>query len=73
MLTFSLTRTFCPSALRNPGESDLAIWHVELAPGAACTLPAAAGGTSTNRAAYFVEGAELRVAGIPVKQVKLFD
>jgi len=57
-----------PDSWASHPQSDIGIWHIELAPGAACTLPAAKGGAATNRAAYFVEGRELRVAGTPVKE-----
>ncbi|HTE53725.1 MAG TPA: pirin family protein [Kofleriaceae bacterium] len=43
-----------------PG-SDVAIWTIELAPGAAWTMPPAAPGT--NRTIFFFRGPELRVGG----------
>jgi hypothetical protein len=41
--------------------SDVAIWTIELAPGARWTLPPAARGT--NRTLYFFRGDDLRIAG----------
>lgn len=45
-----------------PG-SEVAIWEIQLDPGARWTLPAASAGL--NRALYFFQGSELRVAGRP--------
>ena len=43
-------------------DSELAIWHLTMAPEARFTLPAAAGGSAINRMLYFIEGEELVVA-----------
>jgi redox-sensitive bicupin YhaK (pirin superfamily) len=36
--------------------SDLAVLYIELPPGAKVTIPAAMGGSTTNRMLYFIEG-----------------
>ncbi|MBK5224769.1 MAG: pirin family protein, partial [Acidimicrobiia bacterium] len=46
-------------------DSDVAIWHLRLDPGAAFTLPAAAS-SDANRMLYVFEGDSLRVAGTDV-------
>ncbi|HVN49885.1 MAG TPA: pirin-like C-terminal cupin domain-containing protein, partial [Acidimicrobiales bacterium] len=43
-------------------DSDLAIWHVRVDPGATCTLPAARD-ADTVRVLYLYEGASLSIAG----------
>lgn len=43
-------------------KSDVALWVVEIPAGGALTLPPAHGGTTTNRAIYFVAGQKLDVA-----------
>jgi quercetin 2,3-dioxygenase len=50
-----------PNSWAARAESDVAIWHIHLEPGATWTLPAAAG-PDTNRALYVFEGGSLRVA-----------
>lgn len=41
--------------------SDVAVFFLELPPGAALTVPAASGGAAVNRMLYFVEGARVSV------------
>jgi len=45
-----------PSSWASRPEADVAIWHVVLEPGAAITLPPAAGGADTGRVLYVFEG-----------------
>ena len=44
-------------------DSDVAIWHIHLEPGASWELPAAAGGREVGRVLYVFEGDSLRVDG----------
>ncbi len=50
-----------PSSWAARPENEVAIWTLQMAPGARFTLPAASPGL--NRSLYFFRGAELRVAG----------
>lgn len=50
-----------PDSWASQEESDVAVWHLAMQPGAKFTLPPAAGGSGTNRALYFYEGGELTV------------
>ncbi|MDY0744307.1 pirin family protein [Paucibacter sp. R3-3] len=52
-----------PDSWASQAEADLAIWTLKLQPGAAWTLPAAAGGNSTRRQLYFFKGKGLQLAG----------
>jgi redox-sensitive bicupin YhaK (pirin superfamily) len=54
-----------PDSYASRDESDLAIWHVRLDPGATWTAPPAAG-ADTVRMLYLYEGDELDVAGTAV-------
>ncbi|WP_077034847.1 pirin family protein [Pelomonas sp. KK5] len=51
-----------PDSWAAQAEADLAIWTLKLAPGAAFTLPAAAG-AATRRQLYFFKGSALSVDG----------
>src|SRR4051812_46277638 len=51
-----------PSSWASRADSDLAIWHIVLDPGAAWTLPAADSGDAT-RVLYVFEGGNVRVDG----------
>ena len=51
-----------PSSWASRPESDLAIWHLDLDPGAEWTMPAAAG-ADTVRTLYAFEGASLDIGG----------
>jgi redox-sensitive bicupin YhaK (pirin superfamily) len=51
-----------PASWASRTEADLAIWHVHLEPGAAWTMPAAAG-PDTVRTIYVFDGEALTVAG----------
>ena len=50
-----------PRSWASRGDSDVAIWAIRMAPGARWTLPAAAGGASTNRALYFFRGKGVKI------------
>ena len=52
-----------PSSYATSIKSDVAIYLITLLPGGELTLPAAEGGISTNRVAYFVEGDRVSVNG----------
>jgi quercetin 2,3-dioxygenase len=52
-----------PSSWAARPESDVAIWHLHLEPGAAWEMPAAAGGAETGRVLYVFDGDTLRVDG----------
>ncbi|HEY2333201.1 MAG TPA: pirin family protein, partial [Acidimicrobiales bacterium] len=54
-----------PSSWASHPESDLAIWHLRLDPGATFTLPPAEG-QGTNRVLYVFEGTTATVAGTEV-------
>ena len=54
-----------PSSWAARAESDVAVWTLKLAPGAAWTLPATAQGA--NRVLYFFAGEALRIAGQSVR------
>jgi hypothetical protein len=54
-----------PSSWASRPESDVAIWHVRLDPGASWTMPAATG-PETVRVLYVFEGDTLRIAGTDV-------
>ncbi len=45
-----------PNSWASREEADLAIWHYTLEPGASVDIPAASGGTGTNRVLYIFEG-----------------
>jgi hypothetical protein len=51
-----------PSSWASAPEHDVAIWTIELAPGATFRLPAATG-ADVNRALYFFRGAGLSIGG----------
>ncbi|MET0727129.1 MAG: pirin family protein [Acidimicrobiales bacterium] len=51
-----------PHSWASRPESDMAIWHVRIEPGARWTMPAAAG-AETVRTLYVFEGEELRIDG----------
>jgi redox-sensitive bicupin YhaK (pirin superfamily) len=53
-----------PSSWAARPDSDLAIWLIEMVPGARWTMPAATAGT--NRTLYFFRGSALSVAGRPI-------
>ena len=48
-----------PHSWASHPESDVAIWTIEMAPGAKLTLPAASAGS--NRTLYFFRGADLKI------------
>jgi hypothetical protein len=50
-----------PSSWAAGADADVAIWTVEMAPGATWSLPPAAAGS--NRSLYFFRGSKLRVGG----------
>lgn len=50
----------------NPA-SDVVVLYFSIAPGGKFTLPAAAGGSSTNRKAYFIEGDALSIGSDSLK------
>jgi quercetin 2,3-dioxygenase len=52
-----------PSSYAGEEGADVAVWHLSMEPGAEFELPAAEGGSATNRALYFYEGAKLEVEG----------
>lgn len=54
-----------PDSWASEADSDLAIWTLKMAPGAAWTLPAATG-EGTRRTLYFFKGKSVRIAGEPV-------
>jgi redox-sensitive bicupin YhaK (pirin superfamily) len=54
-----------PSSWAARPDADVAIWHVQLDPGASWTLPPA-GGPETVRVLYVFEGETLRVADVEV-------
>ena len=56
-----------PGSWASRSDSDVAIWHVRLEPGASWTLPPAAGGASTGRVLYVFEGSTCRIADQEVK------
>ena len=56
-----------PGSWASRPDSDVAIWHVRLEPGASWTLPAASGGASTGRVLYVFEGSTCRIADQEVK------
>jgi quercetin 2,3-dioxygenase len=51
-----------PDSWASAPGSDLAIWTVQLSPGAHCTLPAALG-QGTRRQLYFFKGSQLQLGG----------
>jgi hypothetical protein len=53
-----------PSSWASRTEADLAIWHLELEPGASWTLPAAQG-ADTVRTLYVFAGHDLHIVGHP--------
>ncbi len=53
-----------PSSWASRPESDFAIWHLHLEPGASIDLPAAVGGDTTIRTLYLFEGSGLTVADV---------
>jgi redox-sensitive bicupin YhaK (pirin superfamily) len=55
-----------PNSWASRPDSDVAIWHIRLDPGARWTLPAAAGGSTTQRVLYVFEGDALHVGGTDV-------
>lgn len=52
-----------PNSYGSKSESELGVWFLELQPGGKYTIPAAKGGKSINRMAYFIEGEHLKLAG----------
>jgi quercetin 2,3-dioxygenase len=58
-----------PASYASHAEADLAIWHIVLEPGAAWTLPKAAG-RETVRTLYVFDGTSLRLAGHDADLVK---
>ena len=52
-----------PASWASRPESDLAIWHLTMDPGASCTLPAAAGVDDTARILYVFDGDGVTVEG----------
>merc|ERR1719409_1862120 len=54
-------RSTPPASWAAQKASDVSVWHVTLAAGGNVTLPSAAGGASSNRALYFIEGDELQI------------
>ena len=52
-----------PSSYASLRDNDVAIFFITLQAGGEVTLPAAAGGSATNRVAYFVEGDAVGVNG----------
>ena len=55
-----------PNSWASRSEADLAIWHIDLEPGATWELPAAEGGDDTLRVLYVFEGDTVRVADVEV-------
>jgi quercetin 2,3-dioxygenase len=53
-----------PSSWASRAEADLAIWHLDLQPGASWEVPPAAGGDETQRVLYMFEGATMQVADV---------
>jgi redox-sensitive bicupin YhaK (pirin superfamily) len=56
-----------PSSWASRPEADVAIWHLQLEPGASWTLPPAAGGDTTARVLYVFEADTLQVGGVPAQ------
>merc|ERR1712176_918492 len=54
-------------------HNDVALWHLILAPGARITLPPARTGANVNRAAYVLEGSDLKVDGKAVSKMSMLD
>lgn len=54
-----------PNSYASQPQNDVGIFFITLQPGGEVTLPAAEGGASTNRVAYFVEGDQLGINGDP--------
>jgi redox-sensitive bicupin YhaK (pirin superfamily) len=54
-----------PHSWASRDDSDVAVWTIELDPGATWQLPPANAGT--NRTLYFFSGSSLRVAGMPIQ------
>jgi redox-sensitive bicupin YhaK (pirin superfamily) len=53
-----------PSSWASRADADVAIWHLQLEPGASWVLPPAAGGETTARVLYVFEGDTLQVADV---------
>ena len=52
-----------PNSYASEQRNDVAIYFITIQPNGQLTLPAAEGGSDTNRVAYFVEGEQLGVNG----------
>lgn len=52
-----------PDSWASVASNEVAVWHLEMQPGARFTLPPAAGGDAINRSMYYVEGESLEVGG----------
>ena len=57
-----------PSSWAASEDNDVAVWMIELDAGGSFTIPAARGGSATNRCIYTVDGGELAVGARAVKQ-----
>lgn len=53
-----------PDSWASHHDSDVAIWHIDLQPGATWEMPAAAGGDDTQRVLYMFEGQTMEVADV---------
>eukprot|EP01041_Mallomonas_annulata_P004922 gene4922-9817_t len=56
-----------PNSWAAEPQNEVGVWHITLSPGARITLPAAVGGKSINRMAYFIEGEHLSLGDESLK------
>jgi redox-sensitive bicupin YhaK (pirin superfamily) len=54
-------RTPPPRSWATDIDNEVAVWHIEMKPGAHFTVPAAKGGSKINRCLYWVEGTGLKI------------